>query len=227
MKHLIIVAHPDDEVLGCGATIAKWSKSGEEVHILIMAEGSTSRDHTRNRKAHKDELSALAKSAHLAGEILGASSVKLLDFPDNRMDSVDLLDVIKAIESHIENIQPNTVATHHTGDVNIDHKIVHDAVITACRPQPGHPVQRILVFEVPSSTEWQFSDSVGVFRPNWFVDVSQTLEIKMQALKAYSSEMRLWPHARSMQNIRHIAHVRGATLGVDAVEAFMLLRGLS
>lgn len=224
MTILVVVAHPDDEVLGCGASIAKWSESGEKVHILIMAEGVTSRDAVRNRDAHKSELSALEKAAHQAGEIMGAASVTLLDFPDNRMDSMDRLDVIKVIEAHIKQFQPHTVLTHHFGDLNIDHAIVYEAVVVACRPRPEHPVRRLLTFEVLSSTEWQPSNSTTVFCPNWFVDVSKTLEIKMQALEPYATEMRPWPHSRSFEAVRHLAHMRGVTVGVEASEAFMLLR---
>ena len=151
---LVVAAHPDDEVLGCGASIAKWTASGSIVHILIMAEGSTSRDLVRNREAKSEELLLLEKSAHQAGNILGAASVKLLGFPDNRMDSLDRLDIIKAIEVEIERLKPHTVVTHHCCDLNLDHRITHEAVVTACRPQPGHPVQLLLSFEVLSSTEW-------------------------------------------------------------------------
>jgi len=224
---LIVAAHPDDEVLGCGASIAKWSESGEEVYILIMAEGATSRDESRNVETKKTELSALAKSAKDACKVLGAASVKLLACPDNRMDSLDLLDVVKLIETEIEQLSPHTVVTHHCGDVNIDHRIIHEAVTTACRPLPGSSVRRILAFEVPSSTEWQTSGSNAVFQPNWFEDVSKTLVRKMDALKYYEAEMRDWQHPRSFQAIEHLARWRGATVGCEAAEAFILLREIT
>ena len=129
MTTLIIVAHPDDEVLGCGGSIAKWSLQGE-VHILIMAEGATSREAVRDVYGKQQELSLLAQAAHNAGEILGATSVKLLGLPDNRMDSIDLLDVVKSVEEVIDSLQPDTVVTHHAGDLNVDHRVVHNAVIT-------------------------------------------------------------------------------------------------
>jgi N-acetylglucosamine malate deacetylase 1 len=217
---LVISAHPDDEVLGCGASIAKWSEAGEVVHILIMAEGATSRDVARDVDAKNEELSLLVRSAQQAGKILGAASVKLLGFPDNR------LDVVKAVEAQIEQLQPHTVVTHHCGDVNIDHWITHEAVVTACRPQPDHPVRRLLSFEVPSSTEWQPPSSKVAFQPNWFEDVSETLDRKIKALKVYKSEMREWPHARSVQSVEHLARWRGSSVGCDAAEAFILLREL-
>jgi len=221
---LIIAAHPDDEVLGCGGSIAKWSNDGSDVNVIIMAEGSTSRDSKRNRENRKDDLSHLAKSATEAGGVLGIKSVKLMEFPDNRMDSIDLLYVIKTIENYIEKIKPDVVVTHHSGDLNIDHQIVHKAVMTACRPQPGCTVKRILSFEVPSSTEWQSTTINNSFIPNWFEDISDTLNLKLKALEAYKSEMREWPHARSIKAIEHLAKWRGATVGFEAAEAFMLIR---
>jgi N-acetylglucosamine malate deacetylase 1 len=225
MTILVIAAHPDDEVLGCGASIAKWTAVGKEVHILIMAEGITSRSVTRDVDKSK-ELSILGKAAQQAGTILGATSIKLLDFPDNRMDSLDRLDVVKAIEDEIDRLQPHTVATHHCGDVNIDHRIIHEAVVTACRPHPGHSVRRMLAFEIASSTEWQPPGSNVSFQPNWFEDVSATLTNKLEALNVYQSEMREWPHARSLKNIEHMARCRGSSVGCDAAEAFILLREL-
>ena len=223
MTILVVAAHPDDEVLGCGASMAKWSNAGIEVNVLIMAEGATSRDKVRNREKRIDELSALAKSARSAGKILGVSSVQLLDFPDNRMDSVDRLEVIKAVEEHIKLLKPVTVVTHHSGDLNIDHRIIHEAVVTACRPKPGNRVRRLLSFEINSSTEWQ-PDSVSSFQPNWFEDVSGSISRKLQALEAYSIEIRPWPHSRSLKAVEHLARWRGTTVGTEAAEAFMLLR---
>ena len=224
MNVLLIVAHPDDEVLGCGGSMAKWAKSRDKIHVLIMAEGATSRDEKRDRIIREKELSLLAKSAQKASEILGVQSVELLDYPDNRMDSVDLLDVVKTIQVFVEKVKPEMVVTHHSGDLNIDHQIVNQAVMAACRPEPGNPVKRILTFEVPSSTEWQ-SPSIGSpFVPNWFEDITEMLGMKIRALKAYQSEMRAWPHARSIESVEHLAHWRGATVGFEAAEAFMLVR---
>ena len=223
-KILIIAAHPDDEVLGCGGSMAKWSRDGHRVHVLIMAEGATSRDKKRDRYAWKGELSNLFRFAKKAGEILGVESVELLDYPDNRMDSVDMLDVVKSIEEHIEKRKPEVVITHHSGDLNIDHQVIHQAVVTACRPQPGHPVKRILSFEVQSATEWQSSTINQPFTPNWFEEITDTLELKIQALEAYESEIREWPHARSIKAVDHQARWRGVTVGCQAAEAFILIR---
>ena len=225
MKYLIIAAHPDDEVLGCGGSMVKWSKDGYEVHVLIMAEGATSRDKHRDREHRTEDLSILAQSANQATDILGVKSVELLNYPDNRMDSVELLDVVKSVEERIEKLQPAMVVTHHAGDLNIDHQITHQAVITACRPLPGQTVTQILSFEVPSATEWH--DYGRPFVPNWFEDISDTLSLKLKALEAYQSEMRPWPHARSLQAVEHLARWRGASVGCEATETFMLIKKIN
>ena len=223
-KVLVVAAHPDDEVLGCGGTIARHADSGDHVQVLIVAEGSTSRQQNRDRDKVRDELFTLAKAAQAAGSILGAAGVELLDFPDNRLDSLDRLDLIKRIEERIELHQPDCVYVHHSGDVNVDHRRLHEAVVTACRPVPGHVVKRLLSFEVASSTEWQPPGSGLAFQPNWFVDISDQWERKRHALEVYSNEMRAWPHARSFEALEHLARWRGAQVGVGAAEAFCLLR---
>lgn len=226
MQILIIAAHPDDEVLGCGGTIAKHVQNGDEVHVLILAEGVTSRDEVRERESRAGELSQLAQAAQGAGRILGVQSVELHDFPDNRMDAVDLLDVVKVVETAIDKYKPDMVYTHHAGDVNNDHRIVHQAVVTACRPFPGQCVTTLLFFEIPSSTEWQIAGVAPPFLPNYFVDISDCLDKKLKALKAYESEMRPWPHPRSLQAVEHLARWRGSMVGVEAAEGFVLGRKL-
>jgi LmbE family N-acetylglucosaminyl deacetylase len=221
---LVVAAHPDDEVLGCGATIARLSHEGWKVHVLIVAEGATSRAEKRDIEASSGELSALAKCAEEANKILGTTSVKLLSLPDNRMDSMDLLDIVKIVEDHILKYKPSLIFTHHAGDVNIDHKILHDAVIAACRPQPNHSVKELMFFEVPSSTEWRPASSGIYFTPNYFYDVSEHIAKKMTALSAYNSEMRSFPHPRSVDAVNHLARWRGASVGCEAAEAFMLGR---
>jgi N-acetylglucosamine malate deacetylase 1 len=221
---LIIAAHPDDEVLGCGGSIAKWVNKGHNIFSLIMAEGATSRDNERDQNSRRKDLKHLKKYAEQAGKLLGVKSVTLLDFPDNRMDSIDLLDVIKPIEKIIEKIKPSTILTHSSFDLNIDHQIIHKAVVTACRPIVNNSVKRILAFEVPSSTEWQSPLDGNFFFPNWFENISDTLDLKIKALQIYKSEMRDWPHPRSIKAVEHLAHWRGATVGYDAAESFMLVR---
>lgn len=221
---LVIAAHPDDEVLGCGGTIARMADAGWDVHVLILAEGATSRDAGRDRAARGAELSELATCAHKAGAVLGAASVSLEAFPDNRMDGIELLDVVKRIEAELARVRPERVLTHHFGDVNIDHTVVHHATAAACRALPDSPVRELLYFEVPSSTEWRTPHSGGPFAPSLFVDIDTTLARKLRALEAYACEMRAFPHPRSLQAVEHLARWRGACAGRAAAEAFEIGR---
>lgn len=221
---LVVAAHPDDEVLGCGGTIARHADAGDQVQVLIIAEGATSRQQQRDRSQVVGELTLLSQAAQQAGNILGARGVELLNLPDNRLDSMNRLDLIKHIEASIERHQPQVVYVHHAGDVNVDHRRVHEAVVTACRPTPGQPVRQLLSFEVASSSEWQTPGSAPAFQPNWFVDISSHWTSKRRALEAYASEMRPWPHPRSYESIEYLARWRGAQIGVEAAEAFQLLR---
>mgnify|MGYP000332423515 CR=1 FL=1 len=218
-KIVVIAAHPDDEILGCGATMAKHILAGDEVSILIMAEGVTSRDLNRNSNVHLSELSELAQTAYLANKNLGVTSVTLKSLPDNRLDSVDRLDIIKIVESFINEKEPEIIYTHYNNDLNVDHRRISEAVITACRPQPSVTVKTLLFFEVASSTEWQVPNS---FSPNWFVDISSTLELKLKSLEIYKTEMREFPHARSIYAVEALAKWRGASVGVLAAECFVL-----
>ena len=229
---LVIAAHPDDEVLGCGGTIAKHAAAGDNVHILLMAEGITSRDRIRDVTIRENELSSLAETAQKAGRFLGAGSVDFLSFPDNRMDSLPLLDIIKAVEGKMEQIRPDLVYTHHGGDLNVDHLVTHRAVVTACRPWPEQTVRALLFFEVPSSTDWQAGNAAEKFYPNWFVDLSPSingttfLDKKLQALEMYDSEMRDFPHARSIKAVKCAAVTRGTGVGLKAAEGFMVGRSV-
>lgn len=225
-KVLVVAAHPDDEVLGCGGTIAKHTNNGDEVHLLIIAEGVTSRDRIRDVASRCSDLAILKKSAHQAKEILGASSLTIENFPDNRLDSIDLIEIVKKVELNIQQNNPNIVYTHHCGDLNVDHRIVHNAVVVACRPLPKALTKTVLFFEVPSSTEWQIPGSMPPFSPNWFVDIKETFDIKLKALECYSGELRPWPHPRSLDAIRHLACWRGASIGVECAEAFALGRSI-
>ena len=172
-KVLVVAAHPDDEVLGCGGTTAWHAKQGDIVYVLILGEGITARDAVRNYQKHEKDLFLLKDIAYQANVcVLGASLVETHNFPDNRMDSLDRLDIVKVVENFIKKYHPNIVYTHHAGDVNIDHRRVHEAVVTACRPIPDCSVKRVLFFEIASSTEWQPYSSAPYFMPNWFIDIT-------------------------------------------------------
>lgn len=150
---LVIAAHPDDEVLGCGGTLARHSDNGDEINVVIISEGVTSRQISRNRETVSTDLSNLEQCALNSANILGVNNIELLDMPDNRLDSLDLLDIVKVIESFVSKYKPTTIYTHHSGDVNIDHRLIHEAIITACRPIPESNIKTVLSFEVASSTE--------------------------------------------------------------------------
>lgn len=223
-RTLIIAAHPDDEVLGCGGAILKLTAAGAEVHIAFLADGIGARNPDPARR--EAELAQRRAAAKAAARILGVASLSFDDLPDNRLDSIPVLDITQKVEALIDQHRPTCLFTHHAGDLNIDHRRTHQAVITACRPQRGHPVRTLLCFELPSSTEWQPPGSGLAFTPHWFVDISATLEGKLAALDAYAAELRDWPHPRSRQGIEHLARWRGASVGCDAAEAFMLARHL-
>lgn len=223
---LAVVAHPDDEVLGCGGTLAAWSRSGAQTHVLCLADGETSRYRDRSTPEALARITARHEVARKAADILGLSSIRFLDLPDNRLDGVDLLDVIWSIEALIREVAPDTVYTHHGGDLNLDHRIAHQAVTTACRPLPGFPVRRIYAFETPSSTDWATEAHGPGFRPNLFIDISDTLKYKIASLAAYDEEMEPFPHPRSLEGVSVMARQRGACVGVSAAEAFMLVREL-
>lgn len=219
----VIVAHPDDEVLGCGGTITRLAKEGNQINILILADGESSRNSDKSDVDSK-LIHERNNSAKKACKILGCKSVDILNLPDNRLDGLERLDIIQKIEGFIDKYEPSTVFSHHSGDVNIDHRVVHDAVIAACRPQPGHPVKELLFFEVPSSTEWRPPGSDNSFNPNVYYDITNTLEVKREALMAYEKELRDFPHPRSLRAVKALAEWRGASAGVEAAEAFILGR---
>ena len=218
---LIVAAHTDDEALGCGGTIARHVAEGDTVYAVFLADGVTSRPDAST--AQLDQRNSAAANAH---EILGIKKVYMLGFPDNRMDGIPLLDLVQRLEEVLERVRPEIVYTHHFGDLNVDHRITHQATLTACRPIPRASVKEIYAFEVLSSTEWN-TPGVTPFVPNVFVDISDYLDTKISALRAYELEMREEPHSRSIENAIRLAGLRGNTVGVKAAEGFSLVRALS
>jgi len=215
---LVVAAHPDDEVLGCGGTIAKLTQQGLKVYVVFLADGESSRG---NIVDIDNLILQRKKNAMKALKVLGCTSVDFLDFPDNRLDSLDLLDVVKRIEGFIDAYKPYKIFTHYAHDLNIDHQITHNAVVTACRPKPGYCVRELLFFEVPSSTEWGLFKT---FSPNYFVDISDTLSLKINALNAYKNELQPFPHPRSIKAVESLACYRGVSSGCRAAEAFIIGR---
>ena len=224
-KILVVAAHPDDEILGCGGTMAVHSRTGDEVYVLILGEGVTSRDEKRDKEKRGKEINNLRMNIEAANRIVGTRKSFVFDFPDNRFDSVSLLDIIKVVEKVKNEVRPDIIYTHHQGDLNIDHQIAYRAVLTACRPLKGETITDIYSFEVPSSTEWNVG-FCSTFVPNYFVDISGSLEIKKKALRAYKSEVRSFPHPRSPEALDIIAKRWGLQVGLEAAEAFEVIRSI-
>lgn len=224
IKILIVAAHPDDEILGCGGTIARRVREGDEVVVIILGEGVTSRDKTRLQNKRKREILELREQARKAATIVGVKTMIFHNLPDNRFDTLALLDIVKFIEQSLEDIKPDIVFTHTNADLNIDHVITHRAVLTATRPFPGQSVKELYAFEVPSATDWAFQRSETSFHPTVFVGIEETLSSKIKALTVYEEEMRRFPHPRSSKAITALASYRGSMVGVDAAEAFELIR---
>ncbi|MCL5958545.1 MAG: PIG-L family deacetylase [Chloroflexi bacterium] len=221
---LVVAAHPDDEVLGCGATIARFAQE-YEVHVVILGEGISSR-YGQRHVADSAELQRLKEQSRAVAAHLGARSVSFEGLPDNRFDELPLLDLTKWVERWVEETRPEIVYTHHPGDLNLDHAITFRAVLTATRPMPGSCVRDLYAFEVPSSTEWAFQRLEPAFRPSVFVDVSTTIEAKIQAMLIYSGEARNFPHPRSAEALRAIARRWGSVAGAEYAEAFELIRSV-
>lgn len=217
-KVAVIMAHPDDEVLGCGASIARLAGEGASVHILIMATGLTSRG-----EADAKALDALKAEAKAAANMLGAASVEFADFPDNAMDTRALLDIVKTVEIFISKTDPDMIFTHHSGDINIDHDITQRAVLTAARMLPDTKPIEILACEVLSSTEFGPADKR--LKPHCYIRVSDdNLQVALDALGFYKGEIRHWPHPRSKEALMHQLRLRGAECGWGAAEVFEILR---
>jgi N-acetylglucosamine malate deacetylase 1 len=217
---LIVAAHTDDEALGCGGTIARHAAEGATVYAIFLADGVSSR-----AGVNQDELVMRNAIAERARVILGIEANFYLGLPDNRLDSLPLIDIIQLLEPIVTKIQPNIIYTHHHGDLNIDHRITHQAILTVCRPLPSSTVEAIYSFEVMSSSEWATSNE-NTFVPNHFVDISKQINIKMEALKAYQVEMREAPHSRSPEHLNILALHRGYSVGMQAAEAFVTIRTL-
>ncbi len=224
-KVLVVAAHADDEALGCGGTLARHVNNGDEVAAIFLTDGTASRP-----SAGEMEAESRSHAMRSALDVLGIKHFRNFRFPDNALDTVPLLEIARVIEEFCKEWGvPDTVYIHHSGDLNVDHQLARKAALTCFRPQPqanGRPAL-ICGFEVPSSTGWAGSDLASAFIPNIFKDISQTLDRKLEALRAYDEEMRPWPHARSLQAVEALARCRGASVGLEAAEAFVLERSIS
>jgi LmbE family N-acetylglucosaminyl deacetylase len=228
-KILLVVAHPDDELLGCGATFNKLiSEFSCLVRVVILGEGITSRSDQRNTQQWERELATHKENIKKAQQAIGYQQLSIYDFPDNRFDSVDLLDIIKVIEKEKKEFNPDLIFTHHGGDLNIDHQRTFESVITACRPMSHESVKSILTFETPSGTEWRASSDPKHFVPNIFITVtSNHVQAKIKGMESYEFEKRLYPHPRSPEALRIVAQRWGVAVGTEYAEAFMLIRSIN
>tara|TARA_B110000240_G_C13512753_1_gene460851 strand:+ start:900 stop:1607 length:708 start_codon:yes stop_codon:yes gene_type:complete len=225
---MVIVAHPDDELLGLGATLNKLIvEQNCKVRTVILGEGITSRSNKRNPKEWEKEIKIHRQNIDDARKSIGYDSVGIYDFPDNRFDSVTLLDIIKVVEKEKEKFQPEIIFTHHGGDLNIDHRLTFEAVITATRPMEDEKAKVIITFETPSGTEWIASSDPRKFIPNLFITVSEVnLEAKIKGMESYEFEKRLYPHPRSPKALKILAQYRGLTIGKKYAEAFQIVRAV-
>jgi LmbE family N-acetylglucosaminyl deacetylase len=220
---LVVAAHPDDEVLGCGGTIARHVAEGDRVDVVFFTDGVGARFANESSVSHAEQL-VRNESARRAAEILGIAPPACFGFPDNRLDGIDLLDLVKAVESAGERCRPSIVYTHWAGDLNVDHRLVYQSVITAFRPIEGTAVTRIRSFEIPSSTEWGDRSVTPAFQPNLFVAIDRFMDVKRRALEVYAQELRPFPHPRSNEALEALARWRGAEAGLKAAEAFVTIR---
>lgn len=226
---MIVVAHPDDELLGLGATMNKLIKEIEiETHVVILGEGITSRSERRDTQEWEKELKEHKSNILEAQKAIGYHNISIYDFPDNRFDTVALLDIIKVIEKEKKNFDPDVIFTHHGGDVNIDHQRTFEAVVTACRPLQTENVKTIITFETPSGTEWRASSDPKNFIPNFFVEVSESnIEAKIKGMESYKFEKRGYPHPRSSKALKIQAQRWGIAMGLDYAEAFQIIRTIN
>lgn len=225
---MVVVAHPDDEILGLAGTMHRLiSMYRSIVHVIILGEGITSRSKERDRKLWEGELQIHRQNIHTAQEAVGYQSVSIYDFPDNRFDSIALLDLIKVVEKEKKQFKPDVIFTHHGGDLNVDHQRTFEAVMTACRPMKDELVKTIITFETMSGTEWRASSDPKTFLPNLFVEITEEgLDVKCQAMESYEFERRVFPHPRSPEALKIRAQMWGVANGVSLAEAFQVIRSI-
>lgn len=223
---MVVAAHPDDELLGLGATMHKLIKEqGVVAHVVILGEGITSRSETRDPKKWKQVLVEHHANMNAAGSHIGYKSIHSYNFSDNRFDSHALLDIVKVVEKEKEEFQPDIIFTHNSGDLNVDHRYTFQAVMTATRPMKDEKVKTIICFETNSATEWQYSEHPEQFHPNLYIEVSEEdVQAKIDALAEYKFEVRDYPHPRSAKALKVLAEYRGYTSGSIMAEAFEIVR---
>ncbi len=223
---MVVAAHPDDELLGLGATMHKLIKEqGVIAHVVILGEGITSRSDTRDTEKWKQVLEEHHANMNAAGSHIGYTSIHSYNFSDNRFDSHALLDIVKVVEKEKEEFKPDIIFTHNAGDLNVDHRYTFQAVMTATRPMADECVSTVITFETNSATEWQYSQHPENFRPNLFMEIREgDLRAKIDALTEYKFEIREYPHPRSAKALKTLAEYRGYISGCQMAEAFEVVR---
>lgn len=221
---LVIAAHPDDEVLGMGGTIAKLTKAGNEVYVLIVTDGSSSqyRDCDELNKIIEDKK----KETLACAKILGVKEVMYGEQPDMKLDTTSHIIINQVIEKVVNHVQPEIVYTHFWGDVNMDHQQVYKSTLVAVRPVMGQVVKELYCYRVPSSTEWTPCKADTMFMPNVFVNITEEAEQKYAAFAEYTTELRDYPHPRSVKHLKELDIARGLEVGQGPTETFVLLRKL-
>ncbi len=218
---LVVAAHPDDEILGCGGTVARLANEGANVYTLLLGQGIAARHDNLDKTEYQVQVAKLKKCMDDANRAIGVQEVFSFDFPDNKFDTVALLDIVKTVEKIKNKIKPNVIFTHYEKDLNIDHRFTYEAVITATRPLAAETVREIYSFEVLSSTDWRYPLT---FSPDVFFNISNTFDTKIKAMSIYKSELREFPHPRSLEGIELNARTWGMKTGVKYIEVFKLVR---
>lgn len=224
-KIMVVVAHPDDEILGIGASLNLLKNLGAYIKVVILGEGITSRGEKRALKIFEKELKNHKKNILEAQACLKYQELATYNLPDNRFDSIPLLDIIKIVEKEKEKFRPEVIFTHHMGDVNIDHQKTFEAVNVAVRPLESESVKAFICFETLSGTEWIPSSDPRKFNPNLFFEIKESnLQNKIDAMNSYDYEKRKFPHPRSEEGIETRAKMWGITIGKKYAEAFQIIR---
>jgi LmbE family N-acetylglucosaminyl deacetylase len=216
-SNLIIAAHPDDEILGCGGAINKFKKNGTDSFVLILTDGG------KGRYSKRLTL-RLRKDAVKANVIVGTKELFFANLPNQQLDAIPITKIIEVIERYIEKLDINCIFTHHCGDLNKDHRLAYEATVTAARPLPGQKVKEIYTYFVASSTEWNYLRKSDIFLPNYFLDIKNEINTKLQAFKCYHREIRKYPHPRSIEALKCFSQFWGICAGLEYAEPFRLIR---
>lgn len=216
---LILVAHSDDESFGCGGLIKKLSSNKNIIKVVSFTDGIGARLKNNVKKINERQNSSIK-----ASKILGFQWLAQHNYPDNQLDKISLLEIIKKIEKHKKEFSPHIVLTHNFSDLNIDHRKIAEATLTAFRPEPNEKLEQLITFEVPSATDFRILKNKKNFLPNYFLNIEKFLKYKIKAIKCYKNELKKYPHSRSVMGIKNLGKIRGHQSGLKFAEAFEIIR---